>query len=155
MSRAVSCTFVLQYFRVVLILGIHALFVLLTLARANRDDSWNWSFVFIPLFIFDAFSIVYWILYLLSFIVTRRGHEFVWTKTVFPGQSLSLLTLIAYGVGIPLKIAAEISLVMHLQEPSGVRVIIPAVFFMLLFLEVGLVSACETAIPIVKTFRNR
>lgn len=155
MSRVVSCKFVLQYLRVFLIIVLHAIFVLLTLTRVSGDESWNWAFVFIPLFIFDAVSMVYWTLYLMAYIVMRRGDEFIWTKRVFPGQSLSLLTLIAYGVGIPLKVVAEILLVLHLQEPSSVRAFIPAIFFTLLFLEAGLVSACEAAIPIVKTFRNR
>lgn len=155
MSRVVSCKFVLQYLRVFLILALHAIFVLLTLTRVSGDESWNWAFVFIPLFIFDVLSVIYWTLYLVSYIITRRDDEFSWTERVFPGQSPSLLTLIAYGVGIPLKIVAEILLVLHLQEPSIVRAFIPAIFFTLLFLEAGLVSACEAAIPIVKTFRNR
>lgn len=91
----------------------------------------------------------------MSYVVMRRGDEFLWTKRVFPGQSLSLLTLLAYGVGILLKIVGEILLVIHLQEPSSVGAFIPAIFFMLLFLEVGVVSACEAAIPIAKTLMNR
>lgn len=154
----VPCIRVLQYVRVSFLLGLHALFVLLTLARATGDDAWDWYFAFIPLFVFDALSIVYWIHYLISYIAVKRGSNVRWIgrNSVLPpgGLSFSLRHLMAYGVGIPLKVVAEVLLMLHLQHPENIRVFVPAVLFMLLFLEVGVVAVCTAVAPMVKTFRN-
>lgn len=155
----ITCKQVLLYCRVFIIFGLNALFVLLTLARATREDSWSWYLAFIPLFIFDAISVVYWVLYLISYIVVKTSEDgvTVWSGTnsvIFPGQSFSLLYLLAYSVGIPIKISGEILLLLHLQEPTSIRVFIPAVLFMLLFLEVGTVAVCEAVTPLVRVWRH-
>ena len=154
----ITCKQVLLYCRVSAIFVLNALFVLLTLVRTTGDESWRWSLVFIPLFIFDALSVVYWVLYLISYIAVKTSEDgvTVWSGTnsvIFPGQSFSLLHLLAYGAGIPMKISAEILLVLHLQDPASVRVFVPAILFMLLFLEVGAVAVWETVAPLAKLCR--
>ena len=152
MSR-ITCRGVLQYLRATTILGLHALFVFLALARATGDDEWSWYIAFIPLFIFDLLSIGYWVFYLVSYIARKLDSDTLWTErnsVLFPGQSLTLLVLVAYGVGIPLKIAAEVLLLLHLQEPDSIRVFVPAILFMLLFLEVGIVAVSEMLSPMLR-----
>lgn len=154
--RRVTWKGVLQYVRISIILGLHALFVFLALVRATGDGDWGWYIAFIPLFIFDILSVVYWVIYLINYIKKwlENWDDDEYQSVFFPRQSLSLLVLIFYGVGIPLKIAAEILLLLHLREPGTIRVFIPCILFMLLFLEVGSVAVFYTLKPVVRQLRE-
>ena len=155
--KRISCRGVLQYIRVSSLLGLHALFAILVLARVTGGRDWGWHLAFIPLFVFDALSICYWVAYLASYI--RKWSE-SWddddfNSVFFPRQTLTPLVLIFYGVGIPVKIAAEILFVLHLRDPAGIRVFIPSVLLMLLFLEVGCVAMFYALWPIAKLYLHR
>lgn len=126
----------LLYFRLLWILGLHALFIALLLSKLFRDTGWSWFLVFIPLFVFDGIAVVYWVLYFVSYIANKLDdYEHDWTYVCFPEQKISILVLVFYAVGLPLKIAAEILLCFSLKD--SIRFYIPGVLLCALFLEIG------------------
>ena len=146
-----------MYLRVSAILGLHTIFILLALTRILSPESgaggWNWAFVFIPLFIFDALSVILWVIYLVSYIAVKTSYDSSWSSRnsiIFPSQKISISHLITFGIGVPLKTTAEILLVLHLQDEPSVSLLPPVVLFVLLFLDVAAVAACEAMSPVVK-----
>ena len=153
----VTCKGVLLYARLSVFLGLHGVFVVLALLRAlssGQDASPSWYVVFSPLFIFDGLAVVLWAIYLLAYFAVKRNGDSIWAdrnSPVFPGQQASLLYLIAFAVGIPLKLAAEILFALYLQD-GAVRVFIPAVLLMVLLLETALVASYEALSPLLGLF---
>lgn len=150
---------VLQYIKVLCILGLHVVFVVLTLVRATSGAQWSWFIPFIPLFVFDVISVVYWIGYLIAYIYNKwtgldLDEEDSKLLQFFPKQTISLLVLLAYALGIPLKVVAEILLALHLSDPGSIRTFVPALLFMLLFLEIGIVAVIQMLKPIVRLHRD-
>ena len=148
-----SCKSFLLYLRVTVILGLHALFVFLALGRALSDNGGlNWYVVFSPLFLFDLLSVVAWVFYLVSYVAVKRDEDSVLSgrdSVLFPGQKFSLLVLVAFGVGIPVKLTAEILLLLRLEAVSSIRVFVPAVLIMVLFLEAGLLAVFQALKPML------
>ena len=145
---------VLLYVRLSLIVGLHGVFVLLALLRAlSGGFSPSWYAVFSPLFLFDALSTVYWFLYLFSYLAVRRDEDSLWSgrnSAIFPGQRISLLYLVAFGVGLPLKFAAEVLLALHLEKDVGVAFFVPGILLAVLFLETALVAGYEAVSPMLR-----
>ena len=144
-----------MYLRASAILGLHALFALLTVSRvlSPEERSWNWALVFTPLFVFDALAVVGWFLYLISYVVTKFSYDSAWSgrkSVLFPAQAMSLVYLIAFGIAIPLKTTAEILLVLRLQGVSSVSLVAPAALLILLFLEVACVALLKALSPVLK-----
>ena len=128
---------VLQYFRLVWILLLHSLFTALLLVKVLADKDWSWFLVFVPLLVFDALSFVYWVIYLISY-VWKRLNEYddnEWSSTCFPRQSISLIVLLFYALGLPLKTAAEILMCFSLM--NSLPFYVPGVLLCILFLEIG------------------
>ena len=146
---------VLLYARVSVILSLHGLFVLLVLLRtlsSNEKRSPSWYVVFSPLFVFDTLAIIYWCLYLFSYVAVKRDEDSLWSgrnSSIFPGQRISLLYLVAFAVGIALKMATEILLSLLLEDRS-VRLFVPAIFLGALLLEVTLVAGYEAVLPLLR-----
>lgn len=160
--EGLSCKAVLLYVRLAVIFGLHALFVALTLARGLSSDatdgSWNWYVVFAPLFLFDAISVVYWAIYLVSYIATKLDEDSAWSDrslTLFPGQKLSLVPLLAHAVAFSLKVTAEILVLLRLQDVSNVSVLAPAVLLMVLFAGVGVLSLVRAMTPMLTMWTSR
>ena len=152
----VTCRSVFLYLRVSVLLGLHGLFVLLALIRAlspDQDGSPSWYAVFSPLFVFDGIAIVLWVLYLLTYVVVSREEDSVWAgrnSILFPGQRVSLRYLLAFALGLPLKIAAEVLLALRLEDDGGFRWYVPAVLLMIIFLETGLVAGYDALAPVLR-----
>jgi hypothetical protein len=131
------------------LLGLHGVFVVLALIRAlsaGQDGSVSWYAVFSPLFIFDGIAVVLWVTYLFTYLAVKLNEDSVWAdrnSPVFPGQQVSLRYLIAFALGLPLKLSVEVLLALHLEGDGGIRVYVPGVLLMVLFLEVALVAGYE------------
>ena len=144
-----------MYTRLSLIYGLHTLFGVLLLSKVVAETRWNWFLVFIPLFIFDIISVVYWFIYLITYIWMRVNDELDddignragggvcimfydedYKPICFPHQSLSLVVTILYFLGIPTKVAAQILLCLALG--NTVPFYVPGVLFCLLFLGAGI-----------------
>ena len=135
-------TVLLQYFRLLWIWGLHVVFVALVLSRVFQEAAWSWFLVFIPLFVFDGLAAVYWVLYLIGYILRRVKNEEEDDSICFPKQTVSLVVLIFYGGGLPLKIAAEILLCFSLT--NSVPFYIPGILFCLLFLGISAIMTSYT-----------
>ena len=141
-------TILFQYIRLVWILGLHVLFVSLLLSRALGEVSWSWFLVFIPLFVFDGLCVVYWVMYLVFYILNRLNSDYDdddYGGICFPRQKVSLVVLIFYAIGLPLKLAAEILLCFALM--SSVPFYVPGILLTLLFTEIGCVLMYYTLKP--------
>jgi hypothetical protein len=145
----VTCKGVFLYLRVSVLLGLHGVFVVLALIRAlsaGQDGSVSWYAVFSPLFIFDGIAVVLWVTYLFTYLAVKLNEDSVWAdrnSPVFPGQQVSLRYLIAFALGLPLKLSVEVLLALHLEGDGGIRVYVPGVLLMVLFLEMALVAGYE------------
>lgn len=134
---------VFQYVRLVWIYFLHAAFLSLLLARVLADKDWGWFYVFAPMFVWDCLALIYWVLYLISY-VAKRVNDFddedvddEWITFCFPKQSISLITLLSYAGCLPLKVAGEILLCLHLSDSDSVPFYIPGIVLCLLFTVVG------------------
>ena len=153
-----SCKSVLLYVRLAVFLGLHTLFVSLALAQGlSSDGAVSWYVVFSPLFVFDLLSVVYMVFYLASYVTLRRDGDSVWSRrysTLFPGQKFSLVLLLAYAVGILLKVTAEILVLLRLEDVSSVGVIVPAILLMVLFAGVGLLALGQALVPMLNMWTH-
>lgn len=138
-------TVLLQYLRILWIWGLHVVFVALVLSRVFQETAWSWFLVFIPLFVFDGLAAVYWILYLIGYIIRKVRDEEEDDSICFPKQTVSLVVLIFYGGGLPLKIAAEILLCFSLT--NSVPFYVPGILFCLLFLGIGAIMTFYSLKP--------
>ena len=131
---------VLLYVRLSWILATHALFLALLLTRVIRGTDWNWFLVFIPLFLFDGLAVTYYAFYIVSCVLKKLEHGYQdegsgFAAVCFPRQNISLPVLLLYGLGLPVKLAGEVSLCFSLQ--SAVPHFVPGILFSVLFLELG------------------
>ena len=141
----------LLHFKLGWIYLLHVIFSGLLLARLLEDTGWNWLLVFTPVFVFDALCGVYWIAYLITYIQLRLDDEFYDSVTdtlcvpnydedynpkCFPRQSLSVLVLVVYFVGILLKLASEVLLCLALN--GTISFIAPGSAYSVLFFGAGL-----------------
>lgn len=138
-------TVLLQYLRILWIWGLHVVFVALVLSRVFQEAAWSWFLVFIPLFVFDGLAAVYWVLYLTGYIIRKVRDEEEDDSICFPKQTVSLVVLIFYGGGLPLKIAAEILLCFSLTH--SVPFYVPGILFCLLFLAIGTIMTFYSLKP--------
>lgn len=146
-------TSVLLYLRLGWIYLLHVIFSGLVLAKLLENTSWNWFIVFVPVFVFDALCGVYWISYLCTYIGLRLNDELdsstTCTNTLcipnydedyhsecFPRQSISVLVLLLYLVGILLKLVSEVLLCLALN--GTISFIAPGSAYSVLFFGVGL-----------------
>lgn len=144
-------TSVLLYLRLGWIYLLHVIFSGLVLAKLLEDTSWNWFIVFVPVFVFDALCGVYWISYLCTYIKLRLDDELDNSATnilctpnydedyhshCFPRQSISVLVLLLYLVGILLKLVSEVLLCLALN--GTISFIAPGSTYSVLFFGVGL-----------------
>ena len=133
---------VIVYFRVGLSFLLHVIFAIFLLVKVSSNDSgFPWGAVFSPIFCFDGVLTIYYIIYLASYIRERICRVPVGTSPLcFPGQFASIVPVIFYGIGIPLKLAAEIVLVLHLTQGSVVPFYAAGILLCLFFsvLTVGL-----------------
>lgn len=162
---------ILVYIRLSLIYGLHTLFGTLLLSRVVAETRWNWFLVFIPLFIFDFISVIYWIIYLVTYIWMRVNDELDddignragggvcimfydedYKPICFPQQSMSLLVIILYFLAIPTKVAAQILLCLALG--NTISFYIPGVLFCLLFLGAGIGMLCMSLKPTLRYCRR-
>lgn len=149
---------VLLYLRLSWIFLTHALFLALLLARVLRGTGWNWFLVFIPLFFFDILSATYYVLYIVAYVLRKLDHGFqdegsVFGAVCFPRQNISLLVLVLYGVGLPVKFAGEILLCLALE--SLVPHFVPGILFSLLFLELVCVFFYHSLRPTIDLLLER
>ena len=138
-------TVLLQYFRLSWILGLHGLFVALLLSRVLQGTDWSWFLTFIPLFLFDGLAAVYWVFYLIGYIVRKVNEEEEEESVCFPKQTMSIVVVIFYAGGLPLKVAAEILLCFALSK--AVPYYVPGILFCLLFLGIGVILAFYSLKP--------
>ena len=112
---------VILYVRVGLTFALHVLFGVLLLVKVSENvseaDKYPWAGVFMPIFCFDILLIVYYFIYLFGYIRKKvysipRGNS----AFCYPGHNPSVFPVVFYGLALPLKIAAEIVLVLHLHE---------------------------------------
>ncbi len=149
---------VFQYIRLLWIYLLHAVFLSLLLTKVLRDLDWNWFYVFAPLFVWDGISLLYFVLYLVSY-VAKLINDYddddydEWVTFCFPMQSISILTLVFYAVGLPLKVAAEILLCFSLR--NSVPFYVPGILFCILFLWVGGVLLLYSLKPALRLVQRR
>ena len=142
----------LAYFRLGWIYVIHVVFSGLLLAKLTDETSWNWFIVFVPVYVFDAVAVVYWITYLLKYAQLKYddrldddgilnalcfpSYNEHHTPTCFPKQSMSVVVLLMYTAGILLKVASEVLLCLALN--GTVSFIAPGSAYSVLLLGSGL-----------------
>lgn len=125
---------VLVYFRVGMTFALHALFSVLVLIKVIQDNSFPWAAIFSPIFCFNVFLLVYYFIYLCGYIRDKVYSSSRSNNTpCFPGQRASILPLILYGLAVPLKLAAEVVLVLHLQEDIQVPFYVVGLLLCLVF----------------------
>ena len=112
---------VIVYLRVGLSFAFHVMFGILLLVKVSEtvseEDKYPWAGVFMPMFCFDVLLAIYYFIYLFGYIRNKmysipRGNS----AFCYPGHTPSVFPVVFYGLAIPLKIAAEIVLVLHLHE---------------------------------------
>ena len=121
------------------------------MAKLLEDTGWNWFLVFVPVFVFDALCGVYWISYLVTYIRLRLDDELDdsitdtlcipnydenYSPVCFPRQSVSVMVLLLYIVGILLKLASEVLLCLALN--GTISFIAPGSVYSVLFFGAGL-----------------
>lgn len=141
----------LLYIRLGWIYLLHVIFSGLLLAKLLEDTGWNWFLIFVPVFVFDALCGVYWIFYLVTYIQLRLDYELDDSTTdtfcipnydedyntkCFPRQSVSVMVLMLYIVGILLKLASEVLLCLALN--GTISFIAPGSAYSVLFFGAGL-----------------
>ena len=136
---------VVVYFRVGTTFLLHTLFAVLVLIKVTQENEWSWAAIFSPVFCFDASLLMYYIIYLCGYTRDKMYGDSRSSNTpCFPGQRASALPLIFYGVGLPLKLAAEIVLVLHLlggfQVPFYAVGIVLCLLFTLMTVSMGMYS---------------
>jgi hypothetical protein len=143
---------VLLYLRLGWIYLLLVIFSGLLLAKLLEGTSWNWFIVFVPVFVFDGLCAVYWISYLCTYIGLRLDDELDdgttgnslciptydvdYHSVCFPRQSISILVLLLYVVGILLKLVSEVLLCLALN--GTISFIAPGSVYSVLFFVAGL-----------------
>ena len=143
----------LVYFRLGWIYLLHVVFSGLLLAKLTDETSWNWFIVFVPVYVFDAAAVVYWITYLVTYIQLKyedrlddgdiidvlcmpNYNEHRNTPTCFPKQSISIIVLLMYAAGILLKVVCEVLLCLALN--GTISFIVPGSAYSVLLFVGGL-----------------
>lgn len=122
------------YFRAIANLVLHTCFVCLVLSKVSDSLTWTWPAVFFPVFTHDGLTIIYYFIYAGGCVwawAMDEGEES--TTPCFPGQKPKVLTLLFSGLGIVLKLAAEIVLVVYLSG-SGVPFYVCGILLCLFFI---------------------
>ena len=142
---------ILLYFRLGWIYFLHVVFSGLLLAKLVEDTSWNWFIVFVPVFVFDAVSAVYWVVYLVTYVRLKHDGELDddiadtlcipnydenYNPKFFPRQSVSALVLLLYIIGILIKLASEVLLCLALN--GTISFVAPGSVYSVLFFGTGL-----------------
>lgn len=161
-----------MYLRLGCIYGLHALFVGLVLGRVLGKTDWNWFLVFVPVFVFDAVTAVYWIIYLVMYIWKRMNDELdedignragggmclklyddSYNPICFPNSSMALMVIILYLVGGPFKLVIELLLCLSLG--NVIPFYVPAIFLCLFFLWLTGVMLYYSLKPSMKLIRGQ
>ena len=147
---------VVVYFRVGMTFALHTLFAVLVLIKVTEKNEWSWAAIFSPVFCFDAVFLVYYLIYLCGYVRDKLYADSRPSNApCFPGQRASALPLVFYGVGMPLKLATEVVLVLHLldgfQIPFYVVGILLCLLFALLTVSMGFYSLKPTFVWAIDT----
>ena len=141
----------LLYFRLGWIYLLLAAFSGLLLAKTIEDTRWNWFIVFVPVFVFDTVSAVYWVAYLVTYVQLKvagdldddladtlciPNYDEDYNPKCFPRQSVSALVLLLYFFGILIKLASEVLLCLALN--GTISFIAPGSVYSVLFFGTGL-----------------
>ena len=123
------------YARLGAIGGLHLVFVATVISRAlDESSNLSWAAVFSPLFLFDAISIVYLIIYIAGLVRDIvRDDSRASNTSCFPHQRAGPLPPIVYGLALFFKVIGEILLVIFLSIGSP-PFYVSAIFFMLMLL---------------------
>ena len=123
------------YFRAIANLVLHACFVSLVLSKVSNSLTWAWAAVFFPVFAHDGLTIVYYLIYACgaccAWVMEEEEEDS--TTVCFPGQKPRVTTLLFSGLGLLLKITAEVLLVVYLSS-SGFPFYVCGIFLCLFFL---------------------
>lgn len=125
---------VLVHIRAISNLVLHTCFVSLVLSKVSNSLDWAWAAVFFPVFAHDGLTIIYYIIYLCGFCWAWAVDEDEDSTTpCFPGQKPRVMTLLFSGLGLLLKITAEVLLVVFLSG-AGIPFYVCGIFLCLFFL---------------------
>ena len=141
------------YVRLGVIGGLHLVFAATVISRALDDSSdLSWAAVFSPLFLFDAISIVYLVIYIAGLIRDIvDGDSRPSNTSCFPHQQAGPLPPIVYGLALFFKVIGEILLVTFLSIGSP-PFYVSAIFFMLMLLVATAGFFVYSVKPSFKTF---
>lgn len=145
---------VLLYIRVGLSLACYSIFLILVLIKVIQNNDWPWAVVFIPVICFNAIAMFYYAIYLAGYIRDKLTTNYSSTRTdntpCFPHQRSSIVPLIFYGLGVPLKLVIEVLVIIHLQGDTAIPFyaigILLIIFFSILSVAMGYYSLEPTAI---------